>query len=272
LFFVEVGESGPLGLGGGRQAVRSAASNYEKMPWKDLPRQEGVVESEFVRPVLLGESIVPFRVLGARSAVLPAVGNSLLDSSDDELDYYPGLADWWRRAEDVWLENRSSERLTLTQRLDFRHGLVNQLPSSQTRVVYGKAGMHVSAAIVDNQYALIDHNLYWAAVADREEGQFLCAVINSPTITELVRPLMSYGKDERHIDKHIWRLPIPRYDPDNALHVTLARLSAQVAEKIAALPLANANFVSLRRQIRKYLSTNAAAIEIDSLVRALMSQ
>jgi HEAT repeats/PBS lyase HEAT-like repeat len=34
-----------------------------------------------------------------------------------------------------------------------------------------------------------------------------CAILNSATVTELVRPFMSYGKDERHFDKHIWQRP-----------------------------------------------------------------
>ena len=38
-------------------------------------------------------------------------------------------------------------------------------------------------------------------------------ILNAATITELVRPFMSYGKDERHFDKHIWQLPVPLYDP-----------------------------------------------------------
>ena len=35
---------------------------------------------------------------------------------------------------------------------------------------------------------------------------------------------MSYGKDERHFDKHIWQLPIPKFDPSNPMHNELARL------------------------------------------------
>ena len=53
---------------------------------------------------------------------LTARGGQLMDGSDDRLDLYPGLADWWRTAEQIWLENRTSDRLTLTERLNFRRG------------------------------------------------------------------------------------------------------------------------------------------------------
>ena len=60
------------------------------------------------------------------------------------------------------------------------------------------------------------YGLYWATAASTAEALYLCAILNSPTFTELVRPFMSYGKDERHFDKHIWQLPIPLYDPTNS--------------------------------------------------------
>ncbi|MGH3632017.1 MAG: N-6 DNA methylase, partial [Sciscionella sp.] len=60
LFFVRPQQAGPLGLGAGRVLVRSERTNTEKVPWKDLPDQEGVIERQFLRPVLLGESVLPY--------------------------------------------------------------------------------------------------------------------------------------------------------------------------------------------------------------------
>lgn len=271
LFLVDTTSAGPLGLGGGRQAVQSATSSYEKLPWRDVRRLDGAVEKEFVRPVLLGESVLPFRVLNARHAVLPIVGDSLIDSADPRMDYYPGLSEWWQEAEDVWEKHRSSNRLTLLERLNFRRGITDQLPPAPFRVVYGKSGMHVAAALVIDGFALIDHKLYWATVTDRDEGMYLCAVINSPAVTELVRPLMSYGKDERDIDKHLWRLPIPLYDPADRVHRRLARLGAILADEVDALPLPELSFVTLRRRVREYLTKQVAASEVNRLVRGLLS-
>ena len=54
--------------------------------------------------------------------MIPWDGKKLLDGSDEQLDDYPGLADWWRRAEEIWNAHRSSDRLTLLARLDYRRG------------------------------------------------------------------------------------------------------------------------------------------------------
>lgn len=272
LFMVDIQQSSPLGLAAGGQSVRSARSSTEKMPWKELSSLEGVVEDEFIRPILLGESILPFRVLPARRGVLPLEGTALLDGEHRRLDLYPGLADWWRRAEQLWLYYRSSDRLTLCDQLDFRKKLTNQLPTAPLRVAYGASGMHVVAALVESPIAVCEHKLYWGTVATRTEGLYLCSILNSPAITDLVRPLMSYGKDERDIDKYVWKLPIPLFDDSNPVHRRLADLGGQLADLVADLDLGDSgNFVTLRRRIRSALAADPSATEINEIVLGLLS-
>ena len=273
LFFVQQQQAGPLGLGGGRISVRSERGSSEKKPWKGMADLEGVVEKEFVYPVLLGETMLPYRLLPPRKAVLPLEGTILLDGEHPRLDRYPDLAQWWRHAERQWLDHRSSDRLTLVEQLDFRHKLVGQLPGTPLRVVYGKSGMYVSAALVDTPDSIIDHKLYWGTVASREEGMYLCAILNTPLITLLARPFMSYGKDERDIDKHVWKLPIPLYDTGNPKHRRLAELGAAEADRVAALELdETAYFVNLRQDVREALAASPHAEELDTLVGELVDQ
>ncbi|MGW3829068.1 hypothetical protein ACWEAF_44515 [Streptomyces sp. NPDC005071] len=138
-------------------------------------------------------------------------------------------------------------------------------------MVYGKAGMHVSAALVDDPNAVIDHTLYWGTVSSREEGMYLCAILNTPALTEVVRPLMSYGKDERHIDKAVWQLPIPMYDPANPAHQRLAEIGEVEAQRIAGLVLDESkNFFKLRQVVRAVLADSPDAEELDELVRLLL--
>jgi SAM-dependent methyltransferase len=271
LFFVRPQPASPLGYGAGRRAVQSERSSTEKPPWKNLPDQTGVVETEFVRPILLGESVLPYRMLPAREAVLPLEGNELLDGEHAHLDLYPGLAEWWRNSERLWDQHRSNDRLSLREQLDYRRKLTQQLPLTPLRLVYGASGMHVVAALTENRSAICEHALYWATVTSREEGLFLCAILNSPAITDLVRPYMAYGKDERHIDKNIWKLPIPLYNPTNPLHQRLAALGRQEAKLIEELDLdENGNFVVLRRKARAALAAGSPAAEIEEVVTELL--
>ncbi|MBM4397899.1 MAG: N-6 DNA methylase, partial [Deltaproteobacteria bacterium] len=102
LFVVEERDAGPLGAGAGRVTVRSRRSANEKMPWKGLAAVEGVLERQFVRAMHLGETVLPYRTLPPLSAVIPWDGKRLLDSSDERLALYPGLAEWWKRVEGLW--------------------------------------------------------------------------------------------------------------------------------------------------------------------------
>jgi SAM-dependent methyltransferase len=271
LFFVQPQPANQLGLGAGRRAVQSARSSNEKPPWKNLPDMKGVVETEFVRPVLLGENVIPYRILPARDAVLPVEGKQLLDGEHPHLDLYSGLAEWWRHAEQQWNDHRSSERFTLRERLDFRHGLTAQLPPSPLRIVYGASGMHVVAALVETPNAVTEHKLYWGTIHTHAEGWYLCAILNSPELTQLARPLMSYGKDERDIDKSIWQLPIPLYNPADAVHQRLSALGHQEAQLVAALDLnEQRNYITLRQDVRGVLSAGSGAQEVADIVTELL--
>ncbi len=83
LFLVEAGKTSPLGTGAGRQSVRSHRSANEKKPWKDLAPLSGTVERRFIRPLYLGDSILPFRCLNPLQAVIPWDGERLLDGEDE---------------------------------------------------------------------------------------------------------------------------------------------------------------------------------------------
>jgi len=270
LFVVDVLDAGPLGQAAGSTPVRSSSSAYEKAPWSGLPPLEGIVENEFVRSLFVGETVLPYRLRAPKLAVLPLRDDHLVEP--EKLSLYPGLANWWGMAEQIWLDNRSSDRLTLRQQLDYRNKTSQQIPATDRRVVYSKAGMHLAAARVSDPFGIIDHTLYWATVKSDEEGVFLCAVLNSPVTTELVRPLMSYGKDERHIDKYVWQLPIPAFDPTSSVHTQIFELGARAELEVSLLDLDDSvHFATLRRRIRDHLAASEVGVEIDELVTELIS-
>ena len=262
LLMVEEQPTPALGAGAGRKAVRSRRSPLEKPPWKKLPTLDGNVESAFIRPLYLSDNLLPYRLLPPHHAVIPWNGTKLLDGSDDHIDDYPGLAAWWRNGEKIWNAHRSSDRLTLLGRLDFRHGLSSQFPLLAHRVVYTKGGMYLAAARVSDPSAVIENTLYWAATSGIDEARYLTAILNSDTLTQLVRPLQARGEhNPRHFDKYIFRLPIPLYNEDSPEHrqlVDLAERAEQVAQAVE-LPSGVA-FQALRRRITKEFESSLTLI------------
>jgi hypothetical protein len=240
------------------------------VPWKALPDVTGTVESEFIWPTLLGEQIVPFRVLAPAEFVLPLTASGELLSGDHpRIDAYPGVATWTRSVEASWTRIKGGN-VTLSNQINHMNKLTQQFPIPTTRVVYAASGMHVSATIVSDSRTVVEHGAYWAAVTSQDEAAFLIGILNAPILTELVRPLMSYSKDERHIDKHVWKLPIPTYDPDETSHQRIRELAQELVNEVAGLEFRSTNFVMIRRDIRDYLSFSSAGKELDQVVQGVL--
>lgn len=267
--FSVVGVTSPLGLPAGKVAIRSSRSVQEKKPWKSLPPLDGVVESEFVRPYFNGENILPYFAGPPEKAVIPCNPNRPLTS--DEIEFHSGLQEWWERADGLWKEHSGGKIASLLGQLDYQSKLSKQLPIVPLRVVYNRSGMHVVAAKIRDRRAVIASGLYWAAVHSEAEANYLCAILNAPVTTELVRPYMTYGKDERDVAKHIWELPIPTFDPDDVAHSRLAELGEWGELEVAAFAVKNdVHFSAVRRHIRQHLSTSAEGEEINNTVFELI--
>lgn len=272
MFVTEV-PAGPLGAGAGRVAVTSQRTSLDKAPWKDQPSINATVETSFVKPVYLGETVLPFRALEPRRAVLPLGKDVLLDSV--QIDLHPGLASWWNRAETIWDDNKSaSDDGSLLDRIDFLHQLSAQMPVAPIRVVYPKAGNTLPAAVIRDSTAIIDHKLYWAPVPTESEANYICAVINSARLFNFVKPLQALGLLQgRDWDKNIFAFPFPRYDNTNSLHLDLTALGAQAATIAAGVDVSGARtFQTARRSVVRALVLSGVSAKIELAVAALVLQ
>lgn len=272
LFFVEAAEDSPLGVPKGHRRVRSSRSANEKPPWRDIPDRVRVVETAFVHPVLAGQLMVPYRIYAQLEAVVPLKDDGIIAEDPSKMTRYPRLSAWWEEAEQIWEANRSSERLSLAGQMDYRRKLSRQLEEAGPRVVYSKSGMHMVAARVKSGRFLVNDSLYWATVRSGDEAVYLCAVLNARALTMAVRPLMSYGKDERHFDKYVWQVGIPDFDPTDAAHAEIVRLGLEVEAYVSSLELpADLYFVTARTQVREALDCHQGAQELESAVDALLA-
>lgn len=259
-------DASPIGAGQGRIPVRSDRGTYEKKPWKELDALQGVVEQRFLYPLILGESVLPFRQLPTPMAVLPINPDGRLIDPGEE----PGLADWWARASQLWDLHRTSS-LTLTENVNYRRKLTNQFPLVPHRVVVAHSAMHVAACRVSDPLAVVEHQLDWAAVRSEEEGQYLCAILNSPVVTVAVTPYMTSGKGGgRHIGKSLWKVPVPAYDAADQKHQRLAELGGRAEALIGAVELPRGPHGTQRRTLRGALAASQLGEEVDDLVAELL--
>jgi len=272
LCLVERRTFGKLGVNPAKPAVVSRRSNQEKEPWKSAPSIEHPVEAEFIRPVLLGESILPYRVFAPFEGVVPvdATGH-VLDAEGAANRGYDGLSGWMRAAERVWRDHRPSE-IELAGQFDYFGKLGAQFPLSPMRVVYAKSGSQPAACVVRDARFVIDHMLYWHAPATENEALFLSAIVNSETARGLTARLQARGLfGARHFDKVVWSLPIPRFDAATTLHADIAAAAREAEAVAAAVALPEGvRFQRARGLIRGALADDGVGARIEALVARLL--
>lgn len=271
LFFVEREPPRPL-QPATRVSVRSRRGRIGWEPWRSLPDQTGIVEKIFVRRAYLGEHCLPFRMLDPFEVVIPYDGKKLLSAEDETIDRYPGLAEWWRRAEQVWLANRSSEKRTLLGQLDYIGQLSAQLPIPPIRVVYTASGSTLAASVINDAQAVVEHKLYWSSAASLDEARYLAGILNSPALGEIVGPYQSRGAfGARDFDKYVWYPPIPEYDGENTEHRSLVEISTQAEQRMNEIEIpSGTGFQRARKLMRDSLKSEGLLDNADALVRSLL--
>lgn len=263
-------------LGGDPTApfVASRRSSQEKKPWKSLPGVEHRVEAEFLHPVLLGESILPYCVWRPFEGVVPVTAQgAVLDAEAAANRGYAGLNGWMSAAERVWNADRPSE-MSLVEQFDYYGKLSSQFPIPPLRVVYAASGTIAAACVLRNSTAVIEHAIYWAPASSEGEGLYLSALLNSETTRSRVAALQSRGQwGARHFDKVMFNLPIPRFDASLPLHGELAGAAAE-AERIAGAFIfpESVKFQRARKLIRDALTEAGVAPRIDALVARLLDE
>lgn len=270
LFMVEEMPAGPLGQPNGTLQVISHRTTLEKKPWKDQPSVQSSVEAKFVHDLLLGSSVVPYRIQWPDKAVLPVADGKLLTAS--QRAKYPLLQKRWEAIETVWDSHKKTAKITLDDQIDWQGKLAKQVPTPSIRVVYSTSGNRVAAAVCTDPGALIEQTLCWIPVATKGEADYLTAVLNSDVVAAQIAAKQSKGLfGGRHIVRLPWRLWIARYDAADATHAEIASLGAQAAAIAAGVDLsAVPSFTAGRSLVRAAVNSAGVSFKIEVAVAAML--
>ena len=295
LFFVDVTESTTTIHAGQTINVTSRRGSQDKKPWSDLNLaaiDERAIETAHLFEVYLGETIAPYVHMQPLKALLP------IKQGDNEIPADPDgvggislgqlerlMRQRWQTISTLWETNKAQATgLNLLGQIDYMGKLSSQLEwqsstaDSRMRVVYTKSGEPTAAVIRDNK-VVVDHLLYWIPCGDRDEANYLLAIINSDALQEAARPFMSKGQfGARDLHKHLWRLPIPEYDSGAQLHVDIAQAGASAttgaAAQLAALQSARGDHLTsniARRELRKWLRDSDEGKAVETAVTMLLA-
>lgn len=266
-----------LGVPTGKTAVESDRTAPERPPWRDLPSLQGVVEDNFLFPMLLGESLVPYRIIRSKLAVIPIDDGKLLPEQQSALDAYPGLAEWWQSAASAYDGNKPDTTThDLVGQINYQSKLVGQFPLAPHRVIYTGRGERVTAARASHTAHVVDHALYWAAFTSSAEAQYVCAVVNSQWLQSRIDDALSTGLfGGRNIHRAPFLVGWPAYDAGNPLHRDIAAAAAKAEATAATVNVSGLSagaVATARRRIREALASSGVAAEIESLVGQLIEE
>ena len=296
LFFVNETENAAIIRATQTIKVNPRRGSQDKPPWKTLDLAEitgQTIETAHVFNVHLGETVVPYTTLEPLTAVLP------LKQGDNELPTGESgvggiglgklerrMRGRWQTVSGLWEENKAqATKLNLLGQLDYYGKLTSQLEwqrnvhDDQVRVIYTKSGTP-TAAIVDDRSIMVDHLLYWISCKSKSEAFYLLAIINSDALHSAAKPLMSKGQfGARDLHKHLWRLPIPEYDPANPLYADISAAGKSAAKgaarELARVRLERGEDVSVtiaRRELRKWLRSSDQGQRVEEAVTELLSR
>ena len=295
LFFVEETENPAVIQAGQTVTVKPRRGSQDKEPWKSLNLaaiSEQTLETPHVFNVHLGETVVPYSTLDPLQAVLPlrrgqyemptsekGVGGARLGGLSQR------MRDRWRTVSNLWEENKTAaNKMNLLGQLDYYGKLSAQLEWQEdpgdrpVRVVYTSSGTP-TAALLHDRSVLVENLLFWITARDAHEANFLLAIINSQTLYEAAISLMAKGQfGPRHLHKHLWKLPIPEFDPADSLHTAISR-AGEAAALAAANQLAQlrqqrdrVTVTIARRELRKWLRTSSEGQTVEEAVTKLLGE
>jgi hypothetical protein len=274
LVIVEELAGGRLGRNAKAPRVRGRTSSQDKRPWKDIEPLEGPIEIEMLRPVLLGESIAPYRILSNVTGIIPwdSKNKQVMDSEEALRAGYRDLARWLVEAERLW-DTLGTGGMSLRQRWNYNRAITAHFPASNIRVLFAASGTQPAAVkLTGHQRAIAEHKLYWGTCKSNEEADYLCAILNSETARSRAEHWQSEGQwGKRDFDKAIFNLPIPIFEPRTKLHKELAA-AAMHAEHVASRVdvREDEHFTRTRKRIRETLAEEGVGAEIEKLVEKLL--
>ena len=297
LFFVNETENTAIISAAQTITVNPRRGTHDKVPWKTLNLAEiedQTIETAHVFDVHLGETLVPYATLEPLKAVLPL---KQLDSDLPANESGVGgielgalerrMRGRWQTINQLWDDSKArANKLSLLGRLDYHRELSSQLTwrnnagNRPVRLVYNQSGTP-TASLLDENTTLVDYTLYWVACKTTEEAYYLLAIINSDTLEEAVNPLTipNWSGRTRHLQKHLWKLPIPEFNGDDELHSEISAAGAAAAEgaahELTSLRQERGNDVSVRiarRELRAWLRSSDEGNRAEQAVAQLLAQ
>ena len=253
---------------GDMTVIKTAVSRHE--PWKSEGAQQGEIPTRWARDIANRSGMLPF-YMGLVKAVVPVTEQGTPDTERESNAY-------WQMAEAIYKRHPTAGfdgYATLWQRINYQQKLLEQLENvpvteDPVKVFYNASGQILRASRTAPQI-IGEAGLYHATFGTADEAAYLTAMLNAPC---LQLAYQQSRKSDRDFHQHFWRtVPIPSYDPNDAVHQAIAQLCGEaetVADETLTLHGISLGQQQLSDRIRRELINRGVADRIDALARQIV--
>ena len=195
------------------------------------------IEPDLLYPLLRGRDVQRWKAEPSAYIIVPRLHNNpnQVIPANQMQRQYPHTYGYLKRFEDVLLRRADAMVRSALERGEpfYFYGAVGTYTFAPWKVVWREVAHTLDAAVAppfDDKPTVPDHTLILIDCASNEEAHYLCAALNSSPVRLGVQAYIVLHPDP-HILEHI---RIPRFDPNNPVHLRLAELSKQAHEAAKA--------------------------------------
>lgn len=198
----------------------------------EIPKTEALVEQDLVYPALRGSDIQRWKALSQINVLITHPASQIPYSEQEMKTKWPRTYSYL-----------TNFRGTLLQRALYKHfheksgnpfygqRLFGDYTFSNYKVVWKRMANDLISAVITQHKTLFGHKtvipletVTFFASYNEDEAHYLCAIINSTPVRDFIKSFSSAGRGfgTPSVMEHVG---IPKFDPKNILHQSLAEIS-----------------------------------------------
>lgn len=213
---------------------------------RDLGEYQGLVEADFIFPSISGRNIKQFGISGGSYILVPHFKKKGVHNAVTETDMkvnYTRTYEWLLHWKEVLLETRIRNSKFYSEKRDPFYVLdnVGLYTFNEYKVVWREQNKHMVSSVISrkkgeplaDKLIIPDSKVIFYGTDVEDDAHYLCAILNSDVVTEVIDAYVIETQRGTEIFKNI---AIPSFNKDDPIHLELANLSKEahffVAEDI----------------------------------------
>ena len=202
---------------------------------RKMGEHPGLVEADFVFPSISGRNIRRFGIIGGSYILVPHLKKKGVHNAVSETDMkvnYTRTYEWLLYWKEVLLKTRNRNSKFYSEKLDPFYVLdnVGLYTFSKYKVVWREQNKKMVSAVISRKMdgplagklIIPDSKVIFYGTDLEDDAHYLCAILNSGVVTEVIDAYVIETQRGTDIFKNI---AIPLFDEDNPIHLELSNLS-----------------------------------------------